>query len=75
MEYNLFYFDPWSEKVMLANQGFRMIDEFNSCHQDKELHLQPEFGNWMIEAVPSKPYNSIEDLTELLSCFPKLSKR
>jgi hypothetical protein len=29
MEYSLFYLDPMSEKVMLADQGFELIDEFS----------------------------------------------
>jgi len=29
----------------------------------------PEFGRWMIEAVPSTPYNSYADPQQLLSCF------
>ena len=35
----------------------------------------PEFGSWMIEAVPCKPYNSIIDAEELLSCEKKLHDR
>jgi len=53
MEYNLFYFDVYNQKVYLTNQGFKLIDEFNNVHQDQETHLQPEFGNWMVEAVPA----------------------
>lgn len=44
-------------------------------YKDSEVQLQPEFGNWMVEAVPSEPYKSIESLKELLSCHPKLVKR
>jgi len=32
----------------------------------------PEFGGWMIEAVPKDPYRSIIDAEELLSCEAKL---
>jgi glutamate--cysteine ligase catalytic subunit len=35
----------------------------------------PEFGGWMIEAVPSKPYDSLIDAAELLSCEEKLHSR
>ena len=35
----------------------------------------PEFGGWMIEAVPSKPYESLIDPNELLSCEQSLHKR
>jgi hypothetical protein len=37
--------------------------------------LMPEFGSWMIEAVPCKPYNSIIDAADLLSCEEKLHDR
>ena len=60
MEYNLFYFDTPNHTLYLSDNGFRMIDEFNEFHKDEELHLQPEFGNWMVEAVPSVPYNSYQ---------------
>lgn len=35
----------------------------------------PEFGGWMVEAVPKSPYNSISDAQELLSCEEKLVNR
>ena len=35
----------------------------------------PEFGGWMVEAVPLKPYNSLIDPAVLLSCEEKLLKR
>ena len=35
----------------------------------------PEFGAWMVEAVPAQPYNSLVDAAELLSCEDKLHKR
>jgi glutamate--cysteine ligase catalytic subunit len=35
----------------------------------------PEFGSWMVEAVPSKPYNSLMDASDLLSVVEKLHHR
>lgn len=35
----------------------------------------PEFGGWMVEAVPTKPYSSTIDAGELLSCEVKLYQR
>lgn len=35
----------------------------------------PEFGGWMVEAVPKNPYMSISGADELLSCIEKLSQR
>jgi hypothetical protein len=64
-----------SSSVKLSDEGFKLIHEFNEEHLGKEIVLQPEFGNWMVEAVPTDPYNSIEDLNELLSCYQKLSQR
>lgn len=75
VEYSLFYFDVNSNSVKLMNDGFRLIHEFNEEHADKDICLQPEFGNWMVEAVPAKPYNSVEDANELLSSYTKLLKR
>jgi len=40
-----------------------------------DIILMPEFGGWMVEAVPSKPYNSIIEASELLSCEDKLHRR
>ena len=38
-----------------------MIKIFNEAEfsEETEVYLMPEFGGWMIEAVPAKPYNSI----------------
>ena len=33
-----------------------------------DFKLLPEFGNWMIEAVPTDPYDSYLDPAQLLSC-------
>ena len=52
-----------------------MIHEFNEKGDTREVSLHPEFGNWMIEAVPTDPYGAMEDLSSLLTCFNKLSKR
>ena len=40
-----------------------------------DFKLLPEFGNWMIEAVPTDPYNSYHDPDQLLSCKVKISAR
>jgi len=54
------------------NDAFSLIQEFNEEHKDEEIHLQPEFGNWMVEAVPAGPYSTMENAKELLSCYQKL---
>ena len=74
IEYSLFQFDPESQRVFLTNQALKLIEEFNSL-PDQGVHLHPEFGNWMVEAVPTEPYGAMEDIKELLSCYPKIVKR
>ena len=37
-----------------------------------EIELHPEFGNWMVEAVPTHPYGTYEDLADMLTCFEKI---
>jgi len=38
-----------------------LIFEFNENSMENEIVLHPEFGQWMVEAVPGNPYNSIEN--------------
>jgi len=61
VEYALFYFDEPNRKVKLVNNASILIRNFNEEHGDREIHLQPEFGNWMVEAVPAEPYGALED--------------
>ena len=58
-----------NHKLQLTNRAFDLIHEFNEEHEGKEVDLHPEFGNWMVEAVPSHPYGAYEDLEDLLTCF------
>jgi len=73
MEYTLFHLDKENKRVRLSNKAFDLLHEFNDLHKDqREIDLHPEFGNWMVEAVPSKPYGAYEDLEDMLTCFPKI---
>lgn len=75
MEYTLFHFEEKSGRVQLTNSAFDLIHEFNEEHREQEIHLHPEFGNWMVEAVPSKPYGAYEDLEDMLTCLSKIKRR
>ena len=75
VEYSIYLFDDESKRVKLGSNALEWIEEFNSIHLEKELHLQPEFGNWMIESIPSFPYQSIYEADEILSCYKKMQKR
>jgi len=77
MEYLIYSNDSQNQKVKLSNRGPELIQVFNDSNLSlkNDIILMPEFGGWMVEAVPSKPYNSIIDATELLSCEDKLHRR
>ena len=61
----------------MSNRGLEMIHKFNKSNlaKESEVMLMPEFGGWMVEAVPTKPYDSIIDPASLLSCEDKLHAR
>ena len=40
-----------------------------------DFKLMPEFGNWMIEAVPTDPYGSYMNADDLLACQSKIANR
>ena len=65
------------KRMLLSNQGPQQIKEFNESNSNLEhdILLMPEFGGWMVEAVPAAPYGSIVDASELLSCEEKLHQR
>ena len=61
----------------MSNRGLELIEVFNNSTLSSEngIVLMPEFGGWMVEAVPKEPYQSIIDAEELLSCEMKLQNR
>jgi hypothetical protein len=60
----------------LACDASKIISHFNESYKGtQDIVLLPEFGNWMIEAVPSKPYGNYSDPEQLLSCESKLKIR
>lgn len=77
MEYIIYVKNSKNCEIKLSDQGPKLIQKFNESGMPKEkgVWLMPEFGSWMIEAVPSKPYDSLVDLKELLSCEEKLHAR
>ena len=79
IEYNLFYLDHITKKVLLSCDAPTILAKYKELSDEEQqkigFKLMPEFGRWMIEAVPSKPYNSYADPEQLLSCFSKISAR
>jgi hypothetical protein len=80
MEYMIFVLAECLDgklRLLLSPRGPELIDKFNTREDAKDsgVVLMPEFGSWMIEAVPSEPYSSIIDPKILLSCEEKLVLR
>jgi hypothetical protein len=61
IEYSVYKLDLYSGTIQLSNDAYNQIHEFNALHNNREIFLQPEFGNWMVEAVPSQPYGNVND--------------
>ena len=69
--------DGTTGRYKLSNRGPELIQTFNKSATAAEsgVVLMPEFGGWMIEAVPTEPYKSTIEAEQLLSCFKKLQIR
>jgi hypothetical protein len=77
MEYMIFVLVECQDgklRLMLSSRGPEIIDKFNTSEAAVEsgVVLMPEFGSWMVEAVPKEPYPSIIDPEVLLSCEEKI---
>jgi hypothetical protein len=72
IEYSLYFFDEEHKRVRLACDASKIIASYNEANHDSTdpdgFTLLPEYGNWMIEAVPIKPYGSYSDPNQLLCC-------
>lgn len=69
--------DGKSSRMKMSNRGPELIKEFNTnpVAAASKIVLMPEFGGWMIEAVPTEPYMSQIDPEILLSCEKQISLR
>lgn len=61
----------------MSNRATELLAVFNGSELSGQygIQLMPEFGGWMVEAVPKEPYKSTIDADELLSCEEKLQER
>lgn len=76
IEYHLYSIDEKTRTVKLCCDASGILKEINPDTQSMNgFKLMPEFGDWMIEAVPSAPYNAYSRPEELLSCLDKISLR
>jgi len=69
IEYGIFHIDPETKKVRLSLRAKDVMDELNMKEaQHSQLtegcNWVPEYGAWMVEATPSRPYTGFS--TDLL---------
>eukprot|EP00565_Helicotheca_tamesis_P006290 CAMPEP_0185726870 /NCGR_PEP_ID=MMETSP1171-20130828/2718_1 /TAXON_ID=374046 /ORGANISM="Helicotheca tamensis, Strain CCMP826" /LENGTH=935 /DNA_ID=CAMNT_0028395311 /DNA_START=66 /DNA_END=2873 /DNA_ORIENTATION=- len=61
IEYGVFTLDPDSKKIRLSLRAKEVMDELNEkershAHLTEGCNWVPEYGGWMVEATPSRPY-------------------
>jgi hypothetical protein len=62
IEYHLYSLDKDKHTVKLCCDAQQILKSLNSEQQKTNgFKLMPEFGEWMLEAVPSEPYNTYQD--------------
>jgi len=69
IEYGIFVCDPETKKIRLSLRGKEIMDELNDneklhSHRMEGCSWVPEYGAWMVEATPSRPYTGFA--TDLL---------
>lgn len=61
IEYGVFVLDPETKKIRLSLRGKEIMDELNEkerthSHCTEGCNWVPEYGAWMVEATPNRPY-------------------
>ncbi|KAL7539988.1 hypothetical protein ACHAXR_010656, partial [Thalassiosira sp. AJA248-18] len=69
IEYGIFVLDPENKKIRLSLRAKEIMDNLNRneefySYENEGCNWVPEYGAWMIEATPSRPYTGYS--TDLL---------
>ena len=56
VEYHVGTLSSKEKKAKIVVEGFQKVEEAVSKLPENEFIYQAEFGSWMVEAVPNKPY-------------------
>ena len=73
-EHHVIYWDHESSKAKILINAGDFQNLFNETQPEDGSHLQPEYGGWMLEGVPCKPFNSF-DMHSLANLTVHYSKR
>lgn len=75
VEYEVVTMDKRDKGIKIHAEGYQIIEEQLKQRDDIEGFIfQPEFGSWMIEAVPDKPYK-LYDVNASYDALSSLIKR
>ena len=75
IEYEVVTMDKRDKGIKIHAEGYQIIEE--QLHERDDIEgfiFQPEFGSWMIEAVPDKPYK-LYDVNASFDALTSLIKR
>eukprot|EP00978_Attheya_sp_CCMP212_P021837 scaffold64187_cov57-Attheya_sp.AAC.1 len=61
-EYGIFHIDPENKKIRLSLRAKEIMDELNRKEETHDHRVEgctwvPEYGAWMVEATPRRPYS------------------
>ena len=61
VEYGIFILDPETKKIRLSLRAKEVMDELNDkekehLHRVEGAKWVPEYGGWMVESTPNRPY-------------------
>ncbi len=62
-EHHLVYFDQTTHEAKLMVNAGEFIAPFNESKGNVITHLQPEYGAWMLEAIPAEPFSELDMAT------------
>lgn len=71
VEYGIFMLDPETKKIRLSLRAKEIMDELNAkeqehLHRTEGANWVPEYGAWMVESTPNRPYTGFShDLLRL----------
>eukprot|EP00588_Corethron_pennatum_P017717 CAMPEP_0194304804 /NCGR_PEP_ID=MMETSP0171-20130528/2425_1 /TAXON_ID=218684 /ORGANISM="Corethron pennatum, Strain L29A3" /LENGTH=821 /DNA_ID=CAMNT_0039056163 /DNA_START=130 /DNA_END=2591 /DNA_ORIENTATION=- len=78
VEYGIFSIDKQSKKIKLSLRAKEVMDKLNEnershSHRSEGCNWVPEYGAWMIEATPGRPYTGFTN--DLLRVEPNMRLR
>jgi len=74
IEYNVGTLDHKNQMAKIHVEGFQKVEDILDDIDQDQFEYQAEFGSWMVEAVPKKPY-TLYDVNGPIDALTSLIKR